>query len=292
MKIISTSGWSDYYLLDSGNGQKLECFGKYTLVRPDPQAIWQPNLPQKEWDKADAVFKRITQDRGTWIKKNALPDKWEMTWNNIRFWSKLTPFKHTGIFPEQVSQWELMQSAIQNANNQKQSSLNILNLFAYTGLATLACAAAGTKVTHVDASKPSITWAKENQHLSNLQDKPIRWIVDDAFKFVQRELKRGNKYDGVIMDPPIYGHGPTGEIWKFNDHFPLLLKTCTQLLSDTPLFIVINAYAISASSLMLENVLKDFIKTGVIESGELAIEEKNGKRQLSTGIFTTWRPIP
>lgn len=272
--------WSDYELLDSGDGKRLERFGKYILARPDPQVIWAPGLDPAEWEKADAVF-----DKEKWIIKNRIPDKWLLTYKNLKFFAKLSPFKHTGVFPEQSAQWDFITEKI-GAHGQ---TVNILNLFGYTGIASLAAAAAGAKVTHIDASYPTIGWARENQTASGLEDKPIRWILDDAIKFTQREIKRGIKYDGIIMDPPIYGHGPKGEVWDFNKSLPELLKNCQRILSDEPLFIIINAYAISASAIMLQNILTDFTKKlgGKIEAGELALQEKSG-RLLSTGIFGRW----
>lgn len=286
MIILSTPGWQDYELLDTGNGQRLERFGKYTLIRPDPQIIWKPKLDSKIWDRADAIFKRTSQDKGLWLKKNPVPNKWLMRYKDLTFYSKLTPFKHTGLFPEQVLQWDFIQEKISSSKR----PINLLNLFGYTGLASLAAASAGAKVTHVDASYPTIGWARDNQKISGLENKPIRWILDDASKFVQREIKRSVKYDAIIMDPPIFGHGPKGEIWDFNKSFPKLLEMCQQILTSQPLFIIINAYAISASSLMLENILKDFTQNygGKVESGELAIQEKTGQRLLSTGIFARW----
>lgn len=283
MQILSTTGWENYELLDSGNGFRLEKFGDYILQRPDPQIIWKRKLAQGEWDKADAIFKRVSEDRGQWVRKNTLPDKWLVTYKNLSFWSKMSPFKHTGIFPEQHLQWDFITEKIQKA----QRPISVLNLFAYTGIASLAAVAAGAKVTHVDASKPTITWARENQEASNLTDKPIRWILDDAVKFTQREIKRGIKYDGIILDPPVFGHGPDGKVWKFNYDFPKLMELVKQALSDSPLFVIVNAYAISSSSLMLQNVLEDYVGDlgGTITSGELVLQEKIHKRLLSTGIF-------
>lgn len=283
LQVLAPKPWTDYELLDSGNGKKLERFGKYTLVRPDPQIIWQPSLPEKEWLKADAVYKRASENKGRWQKKNQnMPDKWPLQYGNIKSLAKLSPFKHTGIFPEQAIHWEWITDKISTAGRE----VNILNLFGYTGISSLVAAVAGSKVTHVDASYPTIGWARENQKLSGLEDKPIRWILDDALKFTQRELKRNARYDGILLDPPIYGHGPKGELWKFSVHFPELLKVCRQLLTPEPLFIIINAYAISASALMLENVLQDTVKglAGTIEAGELALRQRSG-RLLSTGIF-------
>ncbi len=283
MTILATPGWEDYELLDTGDGHRLERFGKYTLVRPDPQIIWRPLLPKSEWLKADAVF---AKEKEQWQNRNHVPAKWLMHYENLAFYAELSPFKHTGVFPEQLLQWNWMKEKIKNETRQ----LNVLNLFAYTGIASLVAAEAGSKVTHVDASRPTIGWAKQNQLASKLENKPIRWILDDASKFVEREIKRGVRYDGILMDPPIYGHGPTGEKWSFNSSFPRLLDLCKKVLSDKPVFVLVNAYAISASSLMLENCLKDFAKDlgGKIESGELALEEKQSKRLLSTGIFARW----
>lgn len=277
--LITTSGWSDYELLDSGNGQRLERFGKYILVRPDPQSLWQSHLSRQEWDKADAIFQN-----DKWIIKSKMPDKWLMRYKGLSFWAKLTPFKHTGIFPEQSTQWDWIEEKVKKAGRQ----VNILNLFAYTGIASLAAASAGAKVTHVDASRPAIGWAKENQDQSGLTNKPIRWILDDVLKFTQREIRRGVFYDGIIMDPPVYGHGPQGEKWDFNEDFPKLMENCRQILSKKPLFVLINAYAISASSVMLENVLQDLKLNGKIEAGELTIKEAKRERLLSTGIFGSW----
>jgi len=302
MQVLSTPGWEDYELLDTGDGHRLERFGKYRLVRPDPQIIWKPRLDKSEWLKADAVF---AKEKEEWQKRSDIPKKWLMRYENLAFYAELTPFKHTGVFPEQMLQWSWMKNKIKNQNAKVKNStqnLKILNLFAYTGIASLVCADAGAAVTHVDASRPTIGWAKENQLASKLTDKPIRWILDDASKFVEREIKRGVRYDGILMDPPIYGHGPNGEKWNFNTSFPRLLDLCRKALSDDPIFVLINAYAISASSLMLENILGDFAQglKGEIQVGELALEEKNSKparnasasaaggRLLSTGIFGRW----
>ncbi len=302
MVILTPSDWKDYELIDSGDGQRLERFGLYTLVRPDPQCIWQPTLSKVKWDKADAIFQRTSSDeqsssaneqsfpstnverKGIWKKQSKIPEKWLCKWNNLSFWVKLSPFKHTGVFPEQSIHWGFISRAIAN-----ESQANILNLFGYTGIASLAAASAGAKVTHIDASYPTIGWARENQLASGLPDKPIRWILDDAMKFCQREVKRGVKYDGIIMDPPVYGHGPKGETWDFDKSFPQLMELCKNILSDKPLFLIVNAYAISASSIMLENVLNDYLKPlgGQISAGELALKENSG-RLLSTGIFARW----
>jgi 23S rRNA (cytosine1962-C5)-methyltransferase len=286
MKVLSTIGWEDYELLDTGNGARLERFGRYRLVRPDPQIIWKPRLTLDVWSKVDAVFHAETKQ---WEKKSMMPDSWQMRYHDIVFTAKLSPFKHTGVFPEQVLQWEWLAGVLEAARATKKS-LKVLNLFGYTGIASLIAARAGAEVTHVDASRPTIGWARENQALSGLNDKPIRWILDDAVKFVQREAKRGVQYDGILMDPPIYGHGPGGEVWNFNDSFPQLLALCRSVLTQKPLFVLVNAYAISSSALMLENVLMDYFSdnNATLEAGELALQEKSAKRLLSTGIFARW----
>lgn len=283
---LVTDGWEDYRLLDCGNGYRLERFGNYLLKRPDPQIIWNPSLPEGAWEKADAVFEKTSGDKGTW--NTDMPQKWEMAYKNIRFYAKLTPFKHTGIFPEQSVHWDWIESIIATEKRE----INILNLFGYTGIASLVAAKAGARVTHVDASYPTIGWGRENQKLSGLEDLPIRWIEDDVIKFVKREIKRGAKYDAIIMDPPTFGHGPKGERWEFADMFPELMKLCHQVLSDNPVFFLVNAYAISASSIMLQNVFSDYFskREGTIEAGELILESST-KRPLSTGIYARWSKI-
>jgi 23S rRNA (cytosine1962-C5)-methyltransferase len=285
MDVLLTQGWQDYELIDSGNGQRLERFGKFILVRPDPQVIWKPKKDNSFWEEADAVYE-LLGNKGKWINKNKVPEKWQISYKDLEFYCKLSPFKHTGVFPEQSLQWDFMKEKLMGFKDQA----NILNLFGYTGISSLVCAASGAKVTHLDASHPAIGWAKENQEASGLLQKPIRWILDDALKFTQREVKRNIKYDAIIMDPPIYGHGPEGEKWDFNESFPRLLETCRNILSDNPLFVIVNAYAISSSSIMLNNVLKDCLGNlgGTFEYGELALQEKYGDRLLSTGIFARW----
>jgi 23S rRNA (cytosine1962-C5)-methyltransferase len=278
----------NYELIDSGNGRRLERFGEFTLDRPDPEVLWQKCLSPARWNEADAVFK------DGWINKNHVPERWQMEEGEIKFWSKLAPFKHTGVFPEQAGQWEYVNRRISKLVSDKNESVNkntnVLNLFAYTGIASLFAAKAGAKVTHLDASRPAITWANENRDLNGMQDAPIRWIVDDAIKFTEREIKRGVKYDAIMMDPPVYGHGPTGEIWDFNKDFPRLLENCRQIISDTPLFVLVNAYAISSSSTTLANTLQGYFGNfgGTIENGELTLKETSAGRLLSTGIWARW----
>lgn len=285
MKLLTTKGWTDYELIDSGDGKRLERFGQYKLIRPDPQCIWKKSLPESEWSNYDAEFRKGSSDKGEWVNKTNMPNNWQIKYQDLTLECRLTPFKHTGIFPEQILHWEWLSEKIKNSGKE----VNVLNLFAYTGASSLVAAKAGAKVTHVDASYPTIGWAKQNQQLSGLENAPIRWILDDAIKFVSREIKRGVNYDGIIMDPPIYGHGPEGEVWDFDKSFPKLVELCSQVLSDQPLFFIVNAYAISSSSIMLENILSDHLENlgGDIESGELALEQQSG-RFLSTGIFTRW----
>ncbi|MEK7154937.1 MAG: class I SAM-dependent methyltransferase [Patescibacteria group bacterium] len=260
-----------FKLLDTGDGERLEQFGKYILRRPDPQIIWKKTLTAEEWGKANAVFD------GEW-KVVDMPREWDIEVLGLTVELRLTPFKHTGIFPEQEEQWRWI--------SQKSGGLNILNLFGYTGVASLVAAKAGAKVTHVDGSKPTITWAKLNQQRSALSDKPIRWILEDAIKFVEREVRRGNKYDGIILDPPAFGHGPEGETWQFNKSLPRLMTACKQLLSENAKFVIINAYAVSSSALTLKNLLVDMNLGGHVEYGEHVIDDK-----LSTGIWGRWEAI-
>lgn len=269
----------DYELVDSGGGRRLERFGRYLLDRPDPEVLWQKNLSGVEWQKADAKFD------GRWKAKN-VPERWQIMVGDLKFWLKLAPFKHTGIFPEQDNQWGYIANIIKSAER----PINVLNLFAYTGVSSIFAAKVGAKVTHVDASKPAITWARENRDLNGMQDAQIRWIVDDALKFTGREIKRGVKYDAIIMDPPVYGHGPTGVPWDFSRDLPKLLGNCKAILSDKPLFTLINAYAVSTSATTLSNVFQGAFGShgGRIESGELTLREKSGGRLLSTGIWAKW----
>lgn len=282
---ILTSTLGGYKLLDSGNGRRLEQFGTNVLSRPDPQALWSVATPEI-WDRADAVYERNFQDKGAWTLKNKeMQDKWIMKYQNISFYCKLTPFKHTGVFPEQSAHWDWL-------SDMDLSGKKILNLFAYTGITSLVASAKGAEVTHVDASYPTVGWARENAELSQFTDKKIRWIRDDVFAFVRREQRRGSKYDGIIMDPPVLGHGPNGEVWQFSKHFHDLLEECSALLVSNPTFLLINAYAVSSSSIMLHNMLEDVMVPsyqGNIESGELCITESTSReRTFSTGIFSRW----
>lgn len=275
----------DYELLDSGEGEKLERFGNVVLSRPDPQTLWKKHLSDTEWKKAHAIFSREGKD-GKWNLKKDIPSKWEIEFADLKFHIKPTAFKHTGLFPEQALNWEWMRKVIS-----ERRECEILNLFGYTGGATLSCAKAGAKVVHVDSSKSAVSWARENAELSGLTDKPIRWIIEDVRIFVEREIKRGRKYDGIVMDPPAFGHGPSKELWKIEEHFLPLVENCLQLLSDKPLFFIINGYSAGYSAVAYENNLL-FLKEkfgGTIEKGELTIEEKETARLLPCGIFARWR---
>lgn len=284
MELAVFEQFMDYELLDTGNGYRLEQWGSIRLKRPDPQVIWNANMPETHWDRANAVFVP-SGEKGRWKYNGNVPEKWEVYFRpDIKLVAKLTPFKHTGIFAEQAANWEWIMSLCKN-----QPQMKILNLFAYTGGATMVLTRLGHQVTHVDASKPAIGWAKENQRANRFSDDSIRWILEDALKFAEREVKRGAKYDGIIMDPPAFGHSPTGRTWKFNRDLPKLLDTCVQLLSDDAKFLLINGYATNSSALSLNNVLEEAMadKAGEIEFGELCLEEKSG-RQISTGIFARW----
>ncbi len=297
LKVLITETSKDYELLDSGEGEKLERFGSIVLSRPDPQALWRKSLPEDEWKKRNAHFSR-DERRGTWEYDSQMPKKWQVEFGNLKMWIKPTAFKHTGLFPEQASNWDWTREII-TAQKQKESprEVEVLNLFGYTGGASLACAQAGAKVVHVDGSKAAITWAKENAEASGLGDKPIRWILDDAQTFVEREIKRGRTYDSIIMDPPAFGHGPNKELWKIEDHFLKLIENCMKLLGDQPLFFLINGYSAGYSSVAYQNNLLPLQqKCGCsIEIGELVIEESTSKppacagRLLPCGIFARWR---
>jgi 23S rRNA (cytosine1962-C5)-methyltransferase len=284
-KILTTKASTDYELLDSGDGEKLERYGKYVLRRPDPQALWKKLLPESDWKGADAYFYSESDKKG-WKKSVSMPNEWQISFDELKFNIKPTAFKHTGVFPEQESNWKWIKEKIKNAGRQ----IKILNLFGYTGGATLAGLSAGAEVTHIDGSKSTITWAKENAILSGLDKKSVRWLVDDARKFVMREIKRGNKYDGIIMDPPSFGRGGKGEIWKIEDDFLTLIEECSKILSDKPVFFLINGYASGYSATAYYNALESILKkyNGNFEVGELTIEESKSHRLLPCGIFARW----
>ncbi len=291
--LLEAQNWRDYELLDSGDGLKLERFGKYIFARPEAQAMWSRALPQRDWDAAHAVFQPTAEESGGhWEWKKQVSEKWEMSYplstkNELRFSVMTTPGRHLGVFPEVAAHWDFMADTIQKAKR----PVKVLNLFGYTGLATLAAAAAGAQVTHVDASKKSVNWARENQILSGLGEKPIRWIVEDAVKYMQREEKRGAKYDGVILDPPKFGRGPKGEVWEIYKSLPNLFEVCRACLSDNPLFVVATLYAVRASAVHVAQALDEMMKkyAGKIDSGELVTREKSANRLLSQAVYARWR---
>lgn len=276
--------WKEYELLDSGERMKLERFGEYIIARPDPRALWSCARGEKEWKQAHAVFSYKNSDHGEWKILKIPPTEWLLRYKKLVFSLTTTEFKHLGVFPEQAVNWDWIASTVK-------SNMKVLNLFAYTGGATLSAAEAGASVTHVDSDKRAVSWASENAALSDLENAPIRWIVDDVYKFVEREIRRGVQYDALIMDPPRFGHGAKGEIWKIEKHLPELLTLCKNILVSSPSFILINAYTADLSSLALRHLLTDMVKKhrGILESGELALEEISQNRLLPSGIFARWK---
>lgn len=290
LTLLKVKGWQDYELLDSGNGKKLERFGAYCLVRPEAEAIWQPSLPEREWKLAHAVFHPSQEEMGGhWEVMRNLPSRWMMEYKGLRFYVQTTASRHVGVFPEQAGQWDWLTERIQSCGR----PLRVLNLFGYTGLATLAAARAGAQVTHVDASPKVVGWARDNQGLSGLGEAKIRWIVDDALKFVRREHRRGVFYDGLILDPPKFGRGPKGEVWEFYKLIPELLEACAQVLSPEPQFVWMTAYSVKASSLTLYNAVFEKMKRwrGTITAGEVVLAEKSAGRLLAMSIFVSWSAV-
>lgn len=288
LQVLAPPSWDEYELIDSGAGRKLERFGPYRLVRPEAQAIWEPSLPQRTWQRADAIFERGAsgdQGAGTWVQQAEVAEQWRMHYRGLTFWARLTPFKHTGVFPEHLAHWNWLERSLAT-----HSQPNVLVLFGYTGLISLFAASIGARVCHVDASRPAVRWAQENQAASGLEDKPIRWIVDDVLKFVAREERRGVRYDAIVMDPPAFGRGPKGEIWRFAEAFPNLLASCERILSDNPCALLVNAYAINVSSLALGNLLSDTMgkQTGTTSAGELVLREIGAQRQMPAALYARW----
>jgi 23S rRNA (cytosine1962-C5)-methyltransferase len=287
--ILEVAPNTDYALLDSGAGEKLEQYGPYRIIRPEGQAIWQRALPTKEWDRADAIFTGDTDEEGLgrWrFPKVPLGETWPMKHGGIDYLGRFTSFRHVGVFPEQASHWDHMASLILAAKR----PVKVLNLFGYTGLASLVAARAGAEVTHVDASKKAIGWARENQEMAGLANKPIRWIVEDAMKFAEREERRGSRYDIILFDPPAYGRGPKGEVWQLFEHLPALTDICRSILTPKPLAVVLTAYSIRASFFAIHALMRDTFAGmgGRVESGELIIREKSAGRALSTSLFSRW----
>lgn len=288
--LLLANQWKDYELLDAGNGEKIERWKNITLLRPDPQAIWDMDTQSKNYRHVDAIYHRSKQGGGHWEYKKQLQDSWTIQYRNLTFKVSPTGFKHTGIFPEQAANWDWMADLIQK---HAQNELRILNLFAYTGCATMACSQAGAKeVVHVDASKGMVQWAKENRDLCQLQDHTIRFIVDDCLKFVEREKRRGHTYHGILMDPPSYGRGPNGEMWKFEKEITKLIQASLEILDQDALFFLINSYTTGFSSIVLENMMKTMIlplhPNGQIQTGDIALPIQNRNLLLPCGIYGRW----
>ena len=279
--------WNDYEIIDMADGMKLERWGSVILERPDPQIIWKEKMFPNKWKKVNAKYNRSKTGGGSWEYKGTLPKAWQVKYKNLTFNIKPMGFKHTGLFPEQAVNWDWMINKIK----QEKKEIKVLNLFAYTGGATVACLSAGAEVCHVDSSKGMVAWAKENVASSGLEKSKVRYIVDDVVKFVNREIRRGNKYDAIIMDPPSYGRGTNGEVWKFEENIYDLVNLCTKVLSEKPLFFLINSYTTGISSKVLENILKlniDKNLKGKFEAGEIGLPMSNANLVLPCGIYGRW----
>ena len=279
--------WQDYECLDAGDGEKLERWGSIILRRPEPSAMW-PIEKGNEWENISGTYFRYKDGGGHWEFNETLPEYWTINYKELTFKVSPTNFKHTGLFPEQATNWDFMMDKIKNANR----NIKVLNLFAYTGAATIACSKAGADVVHVDSAKGMVAWAKENMYLSHLENNYIRYIVDDCLKFVEREIRRGNKYDAIVMDPPSYGRGPNGEVWKLEHNLAYLVQKCSELLSDEPLFFLINAYTTGISSTVLYNILKITIEKkygGKVDNGEIGLPISKNGLVLPCGIYGRWQ---
>ncbi len=291
--IYTADKWKDYRCIDAGDGEKLEIWKDTVLRRPDPQAIWPKSKTCRTWQKADAVYHRSNKGGGQWEYHKKLPEYWTIQYKDLTFRVSPTGFKHTGLFPEQAVNWDWMSNLIKD---HKDEEIRVLNLFAYTGGATMACAKAGAaEVVHVDASKGMVQWAKENRDLCNLQDHKIRFIVDDCLKFVEREKRRGRTYHGILMDPPSYGRGPNGEMWKFEKEITGLIRACLDILDPHALFFLINSYTTGFSSIVLEDLLKTTVleehPDGKVETGEIAIPLMERDLLLPCGIYGRWERL-
>ena len=285
--MLVANNWNDYKILDMANGQKLERWGNVILSRPDPQIIWKDKSFPDKWKLVNATYNRSKSGGGSWEYNKQIPKNWQIKYKNLTFNIKPMGFKHTGIFPEQAVNWDWMMEKITKSKRE----IKVLNLFAYTGGATVACLSMGASVCHVDSSKGMVSWAKENVVSSGLEDKKIRYIVDDVNKFVSREIRRNNKYDAIIMDPPSYGRGANGEVWQFENNIYDLVQLCTKVLSDNPLFFLINSYTTGISSTVLENILNLTVAKkhiGKITSGEIGLPMENSKLILPCGIYARW----
>ena len=283
-----SSNWLDYELIDTSSGERLERWGDIILIRPDPQIIWNTERKNPLWRKAHAKYHRSNSGGGQWQVFKKIPDSWSVKYRDLVFNVKPMGFKHTGIFPEQAVNWDFASDIIKDADRQ----LNVLNLFGYTGCATLACLNAGAKVCHVDASKGMVQWAKENAQSSGLADKPVRWLVDDCMKFVAREQRRGNKYDGLIMDPPSYGRGPGGEVWKLEEQLYSFLELCSTILSDDARFFILNSYTTGLPPSVMEYMLSTILVKkfgGTVSSSEIGLPVTDTNLILPCGNTAIWR---
>ncbi|MEA4813261.1 MAG: class I SAM-dependent methyltransferase [Anaerolineaceae bacterium] len=284
--LSAPENWEDYELLDSGKGKTLERFGKHILIRPEPQAVWQRGLPATAWEKADAVMVEEKAEYGaSWNYLRPIEKAWKMHYKNLRFQLQMANSRHIGVFPEMASNWDWMSKRIRKAAK----PFKVLNLFGYSGLATLACAEAGAEVTHVDASKHAISWANFNYKLSKLEAQPVRWIAEDALKFAEREVRRGNRYQGIVLDPPKFGRGASGEVWDFFKKIPELMMACRELLGEDADFLVITAYAIRASALLTEQAVAEIMgERGKSETGELVTVDSSAGHVISHAMYTRW----
>jgi 23S rRNA (cytosine1962-C5)-methyltransferase len=287
---LRTRAWDDYALIDSGGGRKLERYGKFSVVRPEPQCWWAPRLGPEAWDKAGAVFDPTPadEDDGHWRFSGRPPESFPLRWGPARFNARFTAFRHLAFFPEQAANWAWLQQAVETPGPEQP---RVLNLFGYTGVASLVMAAAGAHVTHVDASKKAIGWARENCTLSGLDERPIRWICEDARKYLAREVRRGSKYEGIVLDPPKYGRGPGGEVWRLFEDLPELMAMCAELMSENARFLLLNAYAERISGLSLAHLTAGAMqgRGGVIDWGELDLSEDNDGREIGLSFFARWR---
>lgn len=283
-----SSDWQDYALLDCSGGERLERWGNITLIRPDPQVVWQTPKAHPLWKKADAVYHRSNTGGGSWEVRSHIPDRWEIQYRDLHFNVKTMGFKHTGVFPEQAVNWDYVSEKIRTAGR----PVKVLNLFGYTGAATVSALKAGAQVVHVDASKGMVQWAKENALSSGVIDRPVRWIVDDCIKFVQREIRRGNRYDILIMDPPSYGRGPGGEVWKLENEIYHFVELCSQVLSDAPIAVLINSYTAGLSPAVMQYILGTLIVPnfgGSVESEEIGLPVQTSGMLLPCGATAIWK---
>ena len=286
--ILESPDWVDYQLIDSGDGRKLERFGKYTLIRPEAEAVWSPLLPERAWQKAAAEFVPSAEENGGhWVSRAGDLAPWNIAYRNLNFQLMLSNSKQVGVFPEQACQWDWVTESILNAKR----PIRVLNLFGYSGGISMAAAAAGAQVTHLDASRKAIQWAKENRALCGIPETSIRWMIDDGLKFVQREARRGSYYQGIILDPPKFGRGPKGEVWEFYRDFPLLIQACRDILAKDAQFLLLTAYAIKASSITIGNAVAEVMQImgGKITSGEVCLRDQSGGRLLSMAVFSRWQ---